>query len=320
MTLRDTTVLIAGGTGFLGSHLVRRVTGLGARVHLLVRQASTLERLADVRPIPDCTRVELDDAPALSACIRTVRPDIIFLATGLTADRGRGGPSSETAVARSYHVNVIVPLHVLDAIAIEAPAARVIRIGTLAEYGVGPLPFHEDQREQPVSPYAASQVAATHLGQALYRQRGLPVTTARVALTYGPAQAADFLIPSLITACLDGRPFDLASSSHTRDFIYVDDVVDALVATALAPGLAGEVLNIGSGREYRIGDLAALIVRLSGARIELRASDATADGAELQRLVCDPTRARRLLEWEAQTPIEEGLERTIAWYRANRLS
>jgi nucleoside-diphosphate-sugar epimerase len=319
MTLRGATVLISGGTGFLGSHLVRRVTGLGARVQLLVRTASSLDRVADVQPVPDFTRIELDDAAGLGACVRAVRPDFVFLAAGSTSDRGRDH-SGEAAAGRSYEANVIGTRRVLESISAEAPAAKVIRIGSLAEYGVGPLPFREDQREQPASPYAASQVAATHLGQALHRQMGLQVATMRVALTYGPAQSTSFLIPSLIMACLEGRPFDLASASHTRDLIFVDDVMDALVAAALAGGLAGEVVNIGSGREYRIGDVAAMIVRLTGAGIELRPSRTAAVGTEVQRLVCDSERARQLLEWQARTPIEEGLERTIAWYRSSRAS
>jgi nucleoside-diphosphate-sugar epimerase len=320
MTLSGATVLIHGGTGFVGSHLTRRLTALGARVHFLMRPESSVERVADVRPAPDSTRVEPGDVAALRACIRSVRPDVAFLAAAVTSDRGRGVPPAEAGTGESYQVNVMGTLQLLHAIADEVPTARVIRLGSIAEYGLGPLPFSEDQRERPVAPYGASLVAATHLGQALYRQAGLAVTTLRLALTYGPSQAENFLVPSLIGAGLDGRPFDLLTPSDTRDLVYVDDVIDALIAAVTAGGLAGEVVNIGSGREYEIGDLAALIVGLTGGRTTLRTPPTPAAAVEKQRLVCDPARARRLLGWEATTTIERGLERTVAWYRTHRPS
>ena len=319
MTLQGATVLVSGGTGFLGSHLVRRLSKEGARVHLLLRQESSLTRLSDLRAVPDFSRVELDDAEGLRSCLRNVRPDVVCVAAGSTADRGRGHPGDQ-AVHRSYFVNVMGTLHLLQAISFEVPGARVIRVGSLAEYGVGLVPFREDQREEPASTYASGQLAATYLGQSFHRQFGLAITTIRLALTYGPAQSDHFLIPSLIRACLDGRPFDLTSADHTRDLIYVDDAIDALIAAATTARLAGDVVNIGSGREYRIADVAALIVRLTGASIAIRESVTSTDRAGLQRLVCDPARARNELGWSARTPLDEGLQRTIAWYKSNNVS
>lgn len=318
MTLQGASVLVAGATGFLGSHLVRRLVSLGARVQILARPRSALDRIADVKPRPPVLRAELSDAAGLATCVRSVRPDIVFLAAGSTSDRGRDQTAGQ-AGDESYQVNLIGTHRFLRAIAAEAPRARVIRLGSIAEYGTGPCPFKEEQREQPASPYAASLVAATHLGQAVCRQSGLAVTTLRLALTYGPGQGENFLIPSLISACLDGRPFELSSASSTRDIVYVGDVVDALLASAVADGLAGEIVNVGSGRESVVRDLAATVIGLVGSATELRESARPPSRGEPARLVFDPSRARQLLGWQAQTPIELGLERTIAWYRAARM-
>jgi nucleoside-diphosphate-sugar epimerase len=273
--------------------------------------------------VPECTRLELSDRAGLEDCVRRVQPDFVFHLAGSTSDRGRDKGCVETAGDRSvqaYDVNLIGALRVLQATASQASSARVIRCGSLAEYGDGPVPFREDQREQPVSVYAASQVAATHMGQAVFRQSGLPVTTVRLALTYGPAQSNLFLIPSLILAGLRGLPFDMTDGTQTRDFIYVDDAVEGLLAVAAAPGLAGEVINIGSGEEHAIGAVAAQIVRLTGGRTQLRLGALVPVEGDLRRLVCDPDLSRRVLGWSAATPLEAGLMRAISWYREHQAS
>lgn len=319
-SLRDAVVLVTGGTGFIGAHLVRRLVADGANVHLLVRPRSHFDRLADVRVSVAHTALELADKPALAACLRGVQPDVVFHLAGVTAGRGTDArlASAAALLEHSYEVNLTGTLHLLLAVAHEAPAARVIRTGGLAEYGNGPVPFREEQREAPVSPYAASQVAATHLGQSVVRQFGLAVTTVRPALTYGPAQSDSFFIPSLILACLEGRPFDMTTGTQTRDFVYVDDVVGALVAAATAPGVAGQIVNAGSGREVRIDEVASLIVRMTGGRTALRVGAQPGRPGDLERLFCDPERARQLLGWVARTSLDAGLERTIAWYRERR--
>jgi nucleoside-diphosphate-sugar epimerase len=319
MTLRGAPVLVSGGTGFLGSHLVRRLSRLGARVHLLTRQGSSLTRLVGVQPAPALTRVDFNDVPALKACIKNARPAFVFTAAGSTSSRGTGDAARRTETDQSYQANVVSVANLIEALSMEAPSSRVVRLGSIAEYGVGPLPFRETQIEQPASPYAESLVAATRLGQAAYRETGLAVTTLRIGVTYGPSQSESFLIPSLITACLDGKAFELANPTHTRDFIFVEDVVDAVLAAAVSDDLAGEVVNIGSGVETVIADVAAEIVRLTGAAINLRSSTGGARSSDVPRLVLDIARARKLLGWEPTTPLEHGLERTIAAYRASRM-
>lgn len=320
--MRDASVLISGGSGFLGSHLVRRLVRAGARTHLLVRSTSSLARLADLEVLPEHTRVELNDAPGLKACVKRVQPDVVFHLAGSTGDRGRvDGPGQDRADlgCGAYEVNLMGTLRVLQAVADAAPRARIVRSGSIAEYGTGPVPFHEDQREQPASPYATSLVAAAHMAQAACRVAGLRVTTVRLAVTYGPGQSDQFLIPSLIRAGIEGRPYEVTSGDHTRDFIFVEDVVDGLLAAAATPALEGEIVNVGSGCETRVSDVAALIVRLTGGRTRLRIGVRPPGGGEVQRLVFDPARARRLMGWQPRTALEVGLHRTIDWFRIQRV-
>src|SRR5579871_1775185 len=314
MSLRGASALVTGATGFLGSHLVRALVRAGADVHLIVRTSSHPDRLADLSDVP---RTTIDDwsSEALTSCLRAVRPDVVFHLAGHTGTRRSMETSSGAgSFADAFEANTTQTLRLMLAVADAHPTARIVRTGGLAEYGIAPVPFHEDQREAPVSPYGVTQLAATHLGQTLYRDRGLAVTTIRPALTYGPDQSPGFLIPAVIDACMNHRPFTLRSPHHTRDFVYVDDVIDALMRAGTAPHVAGEIMNAGSGREIRIGDVADLIVRLSHADIELRSDTVSTDPADLARLVYDSRKAAKALGWTATTTLEAGLSKTIASY------
>jgi nucleoside-diphosphate-sugar epimerase len=282
----------------------------------LARRASSFARLADVNAQLTCWTGELGDRPAIDRCLDNAHPRIVFHLAGVTAGR-RWHPDaqSDALLANSYEVNVGGTLTLLTAIARKRDGiARVIRTGSLEEYGRGPLPFREGQREEPISAYSASQVAATHLADMLHRQLELPVVTLRPALAYGPWQTETFFIPSLIRACLAGSPFEMSAGSQTRDLIHVDDVIEACVRAATAPGIDGQIINVGSGQEHRIRDVAERIVRLTGGRTELR-TIVTPRDPDLERLVCDPSRAARLLDWHAAISLEDGLTRTIAWHR-----
>ena len=139
------------------------------------------------------------------------------------------------------------------------PIRRFIRTGGLEEYGCGGHPHIESQREWPVSAYSASQVAATHYCTMLQPYLRFSVVTIRPALIYGPAQSAQFFIPSLIAHCLEGRDFHMTSGRQIRDLLYIDDAVEALLRSSLASGLEGQIINVGSGKGHRMIDVAQAI-------------------------------------------------------------
>lgn len=198
-------VLVTGASGFLGSHVTRRLVREGAEVHALVRRAGGA-RLADVRPFVTEHEADVADAAAVTCCVARARPEVVFHLAVDTASR-RFGAGDWTTVDRSITVNLRGTLHVLRA-ALECGSVRTfVRAGTLEEYGNGPVPHDETQREEPVSPYSASLVATTHFCQALQRHMDSAVVTLRPTLLYGPSQAADFFIPAVILACLRGEEF-----------------------------------------------------------------------------------------------------------------
>jgi len=309
------SVLVTGASGFLGSHLARRLVADGARVHVLVRRGSSLERISDVLASIHPIEADLQDQGGLDRALAAARPRVVFHAAGFTGGRDWRDPADAAPLEQSFDVNVTGTLRLLLAVCRQAPDARVVRIGGLEEYGGGALPYREHQREAPVSAYSASQTAATHLAEMFHHRFGVSLVTLRPALVYGPTQATRFFVPALIAACLANGRFAVTAADHTRDIVYVDDVVDACVRAGAADGVAGERINVGTGHEWRLRDLTDLIVRLAGGNPTIAFGTEERPTSNLARLVCDPSQAKRLLGWQAVTSIETGLTKTIAWYR-----
>jgi UDP-glucose 4-epimerase len=313
--LAGRVALLTGASGFIGSHLARRLVSAGAEVHALLRPGTLPRRLDDVCPRVNAWMGDVTDYRSVLDCCRAARPEVVVHLAGDTAVRhfDRGWK----AVERSVAVNLLGTLNMLRAAAESgAPVSAFVRAGGLEEYGTAKTPFDEDMRERPSSPYSASQVAGTHYTQMLQQHLGFAVVTLRPALVYGPDQSADFLVPSLIASCLRGAPFAMTAGMQRRELVYIDDVVDAFARAATRPGLAGAVLNIGPGVEYTIREVAETIAELVGVPGLLRIGASPERAGNLQRLVARNERARTLLGWQPTVALRDGLQRTVAWYRS----
>jgi len=310
---------VTGATGFIGSHLVRRLMREGAEVHYLIRHGSNAERIGDVAGKCQAWTGDLRDIGSLTQALARARPEIVFHVAGVTAGRQPGNEFEQ--IERALDGNLKGTLNLLEAVrGADLPLERFVATGGLEEYGIGASPYDEAQRERPVSPYSASQAATTHFCQMLQRRLQLPIVTLRPSLTYGPAQSVDFFIPALIVRCLQGEDFEMTKGEQRRDFLYVEDVVDAYVRAALAAGVVGEVINIGSGVAAPVREIAMTVVRLSGARTRLRIGVIPERVTEITDLVCKNDKAARLLGWQPVTSLADGLIRTIAWYRQHSAS
>lgn len=314
-SLAGVDVLVTGGAGFVGSHLVRRLLAERARVTVLAQPGAPLGALDAIRSELHWIEADLTEPEALQRSLVGIEAAVAFHLAAWTGGRSRAGDPE--AWRLSSRVNLEGTLHLLAALAPRAASlSRIVRTGGMEEYGDGPVPFREDQREQAVSPYSASQVAATQASHAYAAHVGLPLVTLRPSLIYGPGQDASFFLPALILACMAGRDFEMTSGAQTVDFVFVEDVVDALVRAATSEAAAGQIVNVGSGREISVRELAERVVALAGTSTRLQMGRRPDRAGEAGRRFMDVSRAQRVLGWSAATPLDEGLRRTLEGYRA----
>jgi nucleoside-diphosphate-sugar epimerase len=313
-SLTGRRALVTGASGFIGSHLVARLLEEGVEVHVMQRDDAPAERLVPMQSRLRVWRADVTDRAAVHAAFDGAAPDlVIHLAADTTVRRTQEGWAG---VERSIRVNLEGTLTMVrETMEARHPVSVFVRAGGLEEYGTGATPYVETQREQPISPYSASQVAATHYCEMLQRETRTPLITLRPALVYGPAQSTDFLIPSLITSCLRGLDFDMTAGTQYRDLLYIDDLVDAFVRALTREGVSG-VINVGHGIERAVRDVAQEIVRLCGTASRLRLGARPERPGDLAHLVTSTRRSSEMLDWRPTVPLTEGLTRTIAWYRS----
>jgi len=197
---------------------------------------------------------------------------------------------------------------------------RIVHTSTSEVYGSAQyVPIDEAHPLQGQSPYSATKIGADKLAEAFHLSFELPVVTVRPFNAFGPRQSARAVIPTIISQCLVGDTVHLGNIRPARDLNYVANTVEGFIKAAATPAAVGQTINIGSGREISIGDLAHLIAQLMGKEIIIQTDQQRMrpEGSEVDRLLCDNSRARTTIDWAPQVSLEEGLKHTIAWLKEN---
>ena len=316
MQWSEKRVLVTGAGGFVGSHLTERLAKAGARVRAMVHyNALGTWGWLDQSPARDDIEVVASDLCDRDSVLRAMNgSEIVFHLGALIAI-----PYSFEAPASYVQTNVMGTLNVLQA-ARTLGVERIVHTSTSEVYGTAQyVPIDEKHPLQGQSPYSASKIGADKMAEAFRRSFDLPVVTLRPFNTFGPRQSPRAVIPTIISQCLAGDTVHLGSLEPTRDFLYVTDSVEGYLRAAVADDVVGETINMGTGREISIGDLAQLIVRMTGgaATIETEERRTRPDASEVERLLADAALARLRLGWSPQVSLEDGLARTIEWIRQN---
>ncbi len=306
--LAQKKVLVTGAGGFMGSHLVRRLLRTdAAAVHGFVRGDRSLVEGIDV----ELHSVDLTDRAAMRDVVGSIRPDVIFhLAAAVNVSRDLElGP-------RMFAVNTVATAELLAACAAHG-FDRFVHVGTCEEYGDNEAPFTEDQAPNPVSPYSASKAAATQYVRMVHRTQGLPVCVVRPFLTYGPHLKNRMLTTMLIAAGLRGETLQMTPAEQTREFNFVEDIIEGFFLAAVRAEAVGEVINIGCGEEVKIADFARLMMELFEGRLTVEIGALPYRAGETWHFYSSNEKARRLLGYAPRISLRDGLERTIEWYRAH---
>jgi UDP-glucose 4-epimerase len=303
--------LVTGGAGFIGSHIVEALVAKGHPVRILDNFHTG--RRENLRSVADRVTVVEGDVRDFRAVREAARGAdfILHLAALVSPAQSVLQPDDTLAV------NITGTLNVLK-VAVEAGARRVVLSSSCAVYGDGRIPAREDQPLMPLSPYAASKLAAEGLAIAFHHSYGLPAVCLRYFNVYGPRQTADSPYSGVIAIftrrLLQGQPVTIyGDGRQTRDFIYVGDVVRANRLACRKKAAIGRVMNIGTGRGQSLRELHAVLASLCGSRPA--PEHAEPRPGDIYHSRCDPSRARRLLGFRPQTGFRRGLEKTLAWQR-----
>jgi len=289
-------VFLTGGTGYLGSHLRRRLEVDGVSVVLFVRPETSVDTRPNESVVHgDVTRqVEVTDAET-----------VVHLAAQTSIEHAIEEPVS------TWEVNATGTVNVLEA-ARTASVDRFLFASTASVYGPPEsLPIDESHSLNPVEPYGASKLAADRMVRAYHRTYDLDAVIIRLFNTFGPAQPSHNVVPTIVTQALSGGPVELGNLSPSRDFLYVKDAVDAFV-TVLKRGNTGEVYNVGSGEETTIRELARTAVDLVDSRIEIesRSNRQRDEDVETNRHVADTLKIADV-GWSPDYGLKAGMQETI---------
>ena len=308
--------LVTGAGGFIGSHLVETLVRAGMQVRALVHYNSAGRRghLDDV-PTDVLANVEIIAGDiADMACLRTSvqRCDHVFHLAALI-----GIPYSYRAAESYVRTNVSGTLNVLEACRAEG-VARLVHTSTSEVYGSPEsVPIDEWHRIKPQSPYAATKASADLLALSYRASFGLPVVVVRPFNTYGPRQSARAVIPTIITQALATGSVKLGSTDTLRDFLFVEDTAAGFLAAARGSQAEGEVIQLGTGTATSIQGIVDAVGTILGRRLEVATDHdrIRPPASEVDRLLCNADKAKRVLGWSPRVELADGLARTIEWIR-----
>jgi len=318
---KNKKILVTGAEGFIGSHLTESLVKSGRKVRAFILYNSfnswgwlnyarrnlgaNLEVfLGDVRDPGGVWQ-------AMQGC------DAVLHLAALV-----GIPYSYNCPDMYVDTNIKGTLNILQA-AMKLGVKKVIHTSTSEVYGSAQsIPIREDHPQNGQSPYSATKIGADQLALSFHRSFGMPITVLRPFNTYGPRQSARAVIPTIITQIIRGKKeIELGSLRPTRDLVFVEDTVAGFHRVMNTPKTEGEVVHLGTGYEISIGDLAKLIADLMNVKIIIHNSEERVRPcrSEVERLVADPTKAKKLLKWRPQylglNGLKRGLLKTIEWFR-----
>lgn len=308
--INSKTILITGATGFVGSCLTHRLIREDCDLHIIKREQSNIWRIKDILNRVVVHNVDLIDADSLEKLVKRIKPEIIF----------------HTATYGSYpfqrDVNKIIQTNMMGTVNLVNVCLKVgfnifVNTGSSSEYGAKSKPMNETDLLEPNDNYGVAKASATLFCQAKARSEGLPIVTLRLFSPYGYYEELARLVPSVIISCLTGKNPKVSSPEPVRDFVFIEDVLDAYIKAANVPNAGGEIFNIGYGQQHSVGEVVNKIIKLTGVKVN-------SEWGVIPKRIDEPTvwqadisKAKDILKWEPKHNLEEGLNKTIKWFEKN---
>lgn len=307
-------VFITGATGFVGSHIARRLVVQGYEVHALVRPQSDLWRIRDIEPRLAKHTGDLTDREAIRRIIQEVNPRHILHFAVSTAMSGVTAEGDEVVRA-----NLIGIVNLIDG-SRDINYASFINTGTFLEYGSATEPSKEDSKYcEPPEIYSITKLASTLYGQATAKKDGKPIITIRLFTPFGPAITKGRLVHNIVVSAIKNEPIKMTGPKITRDFIYVEDLCDLyLEAMKKAGEYKGNSFNAGSGRATTFEELVGIVKEKAGSKSPVEWGTLPSVIYDNNLWQADMQKTFSHFSWRPKHSLEEGLAKTISWFRNNK--
>jgi NAD dependent epimerase/dehydratase len=313
---RSKSVLVTGAGGFIGSHLAEALVRTGAKTRAMVHYNSLGRKgwidHSDLKEDMEVIAGDIREVDSVRTALKGV--DTVFHLAALIAI-----PYSYVSPSSYVSTNIVGTLNILQE-SLSMGVSRVVHTSTSEVYGTAKqIPISEDHPLQGQSPYSASKIGADKLAESFHRSFGLPVSIVRPFNTYGPRQSARAIIPTIIMQAIANEPIRIGNVAPVRDFNYIADTVRGFLLNAASEQVVGRVINLGTGSETSIGNLAKAICSLIGAECRIVQEDnrIRPSGSEVERLCADNNLAGELTGWHPEVSLDEGLQKTLSWIRSN---
>lgn len=304
-------VIITGATGFIGTNLTRRLLNEGHEIHLLVRPGYSPWRIQAIRGDVHLHEIELQDIESLGGIVRRIRPDWVF---HLAAS---GAYSWQTDLAHMVQTNIVGTINLVEA-CLQAGFETFINTGSSSEYGFKRTTPTETEWLEPNSHYAVTKASASLFCRYTAQSRNVRLYTLRLYSVYGPYEEPKRLMPTLIRLGLKGKLPPLVNPETARDYIYVDDVVDAyLLAATRSVQELGAVYNIGSGVQTSLREVVHVARQVLGIVVEPEWGTMSQRIWDTNTWVADIQKSSDELGWHPQFTFQQGFRKMVQWFSDN---
>ena len=304
---------ITGATGFIGSHLTRKLLNSGAQVAVLIRNPSQVRRIPDALDRVTVIQGELNLIRHCANELKNFRPEVVFH-LGWSGANSYRHLKSENQV----YLNVDGSLELVR-LAAAAGCRKFIGLGSVIEYGCCNDELHEDRPAKPDNLYGVSKFTVGLLSEMLCRSYGMGFAWMRLTWGYGPDDDAARMIPYLIQTLLQGKRPALTLGEQLWDYIYIDDLIEAICSVAAKPGVDG-LFNLGCGESRRIREIVEIVRNLIDPALEVGFGEIPYREGQAMSLQIDNSRLRKATGWYPKVPFEFGLRKTVEWHASQKLT
>lgn len=304
--MKGKIALVTGAGGFIGANLTRRLIKEKFTVHIFVRNKHSIKRLSDIKNKLSIHFTDMSNQKKLTTLIEKISPNYIFHLATFENYR------DETKIDEMIQNNILSTKNLLIA-SLNTPYTCFVNTGSSSEYGSKKVPMKEDHLLAPLSIYAVTKATSTLLSKTLSEQYNKPIITYRLFSVYGPYESENRFIPTVIKSFIKDVPIKLTSGKVNRDFIYIDDVVEAYMQVTKIKIKNGEIFNIGSGKQYSNQEIVKTLEKITNKKIKIEKNSFEKRLWDTPYWVADIKKSKKSLKWSAKTTLTQGLTKTLKW-------